>query len=126
CARSFIASFGKRAFRRPLTAAETERYVTLHTAIANEDGFAEGIRYVLGAMLQSPGFLYRTEIGDAGTDGNYRLGPYEIASELSYMIWGTMPDDELMRAADSGALAGADEVERQVRRLLADPRSTKT
>lgn len=125
CARSFIQSFGKRAFRRPLTEAETDRYVALATSIAATDGFTEGIRYTLEAMLESPGFLYRLEIGDPGSDGNYHLGPYEIASELSYLVWGTMPDDELFRSADSGALANADEIERQARRLLADPRSTK-
>src|SRR5262249_25751558 len=101
CARSFVTSFGKRAFRRPLTDAETERYIALHSAIASEDGFSEGIRYLLSAMLQSSSFLYRLELGDLGADNAYHLGPYEVASELSYMIWGTMPDDQLIRAADS-------------------------
>jgi hypothetical protein len=126
CARTFVTSFGKRAFRRPLTAAETGRYVALHGSIAAEDGFAEGVRYVLTAMLQSSSFLYRLELGDLGPDNTYHLGPYEVASELAYLIWGTMPDDELLRAADSGALARPDEVERQARRLLAGSRSTKT
>jgi hypothetical protein len=126
CARTFVTSFGKRAFRRPLTAAETERYVALQTSVTAEDGFAEGVRYVLTAMLQSSSFLYRLELGDLGADDAYHLGPYEVASELSYLIWGTMPDEELFRAADSGALARPEDVERQARRLLADPRSTKT
>jgi hypothetical protein len=126
CARTFVTSFGKRAFRRPLTTAETERYIALHTSIAAEDGFAEGVRYVLTAMLQSSSFLYRLELGDLGTDDAYHLGPYEVASELSYMILGTMPDDELLRAADSGALGRPEDLERQARRLLADPRSAQT
>ena len=124
CATEFVQSFGKRAFRRPFTAAEVSRYVALQQGIAAEDGFAEGVRYVLQAMLQSPNFLYRLELGEADGTGRYRLTPYEIATELSYLVWGTLPDAELFAAAESGALGDPQEIARQARRLLADPRST--
>jgi uncharacterized membrane protein YgcG len=125
CAAKFIGTFGKRAFRRPLTAAETTRYTTLYTSVAAEDGFAGGIDVVLQAMLQSPGFLYRTELGAPGKAGLNDLTPHEIAGELSYLIWGSMPDDGLFAAADSGALSDAAEIEKQARRMLKDPRSTR-
>jgi hypothetical protein len=124
CAKQFIDTFGKRAFRRPLTDADRARYLSLYEGVAGQDGFTEGIKTVLAAVLQSPHFLYRTELGDGAADkGVIKLAPYEIASELSYFIWGSMPDAELFAAADTGALSSPDEIEKQARRLLADPRS---
>ena len=123
CATLFIDTFGRRAFRRPLTDADRARYLALHAQIAAQDGFLEGAKTVLTAMLQSPHFLYRTELGGAAQDGVVALTPHEVAAELSYLFWGTMPDDELFAAADAGKLATADQVAEQAGRLLADPRS---
>jgi hypothetical protein len=122
CLEGFVRSFGARAFRRPLSDAEVARYLALHQDLAASGGFRLGLQWVVTAMLESPYFLYRSEIGDA--DG--LLSPYEIASELSYLLTGTMPDGALFDAAASGALASPDGIAAQVRRLLADPRAKWT
>jgi hypothetical protein len=129
CAEKLIDALGKRAFRRPLTAADHARYLALYDLVATDAGFAGGAEAVITAMLQSPSFLYRTELGDAampaGPDA-IKLTPYEVASELSYFLWGTMPDAALFAAADAGELATPAQIEKQARRLLADPRSRAT
>ncbi len=121
CARAFIASFGQRAFRRPLPTEDADRYVALYKAAQQTADFASGIRTVVYTILQSPQFLYRIE--EPPTSGAAPVTPYELASRLSYFFWASLPDDELFRAAASGSLARVDEVERQARRLLASPRS---
>ncbi|WP_052376757.1 DUF1592 domain-containing protein [Chondromyces apiculatus] len=124
CAQALIESFGPRAFRRPLTDADKERYRALYDTVAAGEGFLMGVQTVISAMLQSPNFLYRTEIGaPVEAPGEVQLTQYEIATELSYLLWGTMPDAELLAAADAGTLSTPAEVEAQARRLLADPRS---
>lgn len=125
CARAFIARFGLQLFRRPLTDDDVARYAEIYTLVAEDDGFEEGIRWVLTAMLQSPHFLYRTEMGRL-EEGMWRLTSWELASALSYMIWGTTPDAELQRVAASGELYQADVLEAQATRLLNDPRSEET
>lgn len=118
CPRQFVTDFGKRAFRRPLRDTEIADYLGAFEGV----GFDEGVQIAATAMLVSTEFLYRSEIGDGG--GSIRtLSPYEVASSLSYLFWGTMPDAELMAAADSGALATPEDIEAQARRLLADPRA---
>jgi len=123
CAAAFVDTFGKRAFRRPLETADHDRYMALYTLVATDDGFLEGVKTVLSAMLQSPHFLYRTELGGAAQDGVVKLTPHEIASELSYLFWGTLPDAELFAAADANKLGTPEEIASQAERLLADPRS---
>jgi uncharacterized membrane protein YgcG len=124
CASKFIDSFGKRAFRRPLDDADRKRYEALYAAVAPEAGFAEALETVISAFLQSPYFLYRLELGGLpDADGMVSLTQHEIASELSYFFWGSMPDQELFAAADAGMLASPEGIEKQARRLLADPRS---
>ncbi len=126
CASDLLAGLGRRVFRRPLTDDERARYLALHAAIAKEDGADVASQTVLTAMLQSPHFLYRSELGAASSDGLYRLTPYELATELSYLVWGSMPDDALLDAAAQGKLASADGVAAQLARLLDDPRSAVT
>lgn len=109
CRVEFIRAFGRRAFRRPLTAKEVARYQALH---ARESDFRLGSQVVVEAMLQSPHFLYHLE-----------PGAYQTASRLSYFLWDTMPDEALFEAAASGGLDTKDGVERQVRRMLGDPRA---
>ncbi|NUO54195.1 MAG: DUF1592 domain-containing protein, partial [Polyangiaceae bacterium] len=120
--------FGKRAFRRPLSAEETARYRGLFdTAIADPDmgTFEIGIQLVLQAMLQSSQFLYRPEFGEADPiDVDVvRLTHWEMASKLSYMIWNTMPDDTLFAAAEANQLGTKEEIAAQARRMLADDRA---
>lgn len=128
CPASFIRSFGKRAFRAPLTDASVADYQALFSA---EASFNDGVTAVIAAMLQSPRFLYRTELGDSAAPGpaagaTLALTPYEVASSLSYLLTGSAPDATLLAAADSvvgGSLSVADMLDQQAQRLLADPRS---
>lgn len=113
CGVKFIRTFGKKAFRRPLTEAEVARYQKLWTT-----GKAQ---MVLEAMLQSPNFLLRTE---NGADPSWR--PYETANRLSYALWNSMPDAELFRAAEAGELAEISGIEKQARRMLKDSRAKST
>lgn len=131
CVRTFVASFGQRAFRRPLADDEVEGFLGLYRegSAALEEGVAggprAGVRLVIEAMLQSPPFLYRLELDAAPEVGatSLPLGPWQLASRLSYFLWGSMPDDELFAAAESGRLGTPDEVSAQARRMLADPKA---
>lgn len=125
CARDFISSFGRRAFRRPLTDAEVARYSALYTDERKRSDHRGGIAQVVETMVQSPKFLYRSEIG-VGTGAQHRLTSHEVAGLLSYMFTGDTPDATLSAAADAGALATAPQIEAQARRLLgsADARPT--
>lgn len=117
CGLQFIRKFGRRAFRRPVTAQEEERLLELFAAPARQSGdFLKGAQIVIEAILQSPKFLFRIEQG-----GSTR--PYEIASRLSYFLWDTMPDDGLLEVTASGGLDSVEGVERAARKMLADPRA---
>ncbi|MBL9008511.1 MAG: DUF1592 domain-containing protein [Myxococcales bacterium] len=120
CTEQFVRSFGLRAFRRPLLPSERTRYQALAASAAR---FELGITQVIAALLQSPHFLYRSELGEARPDGRYRLTAYELASALSYLYWGTMPDADLFAAAERGELATSAGIEKQARRLLGDVRA---
>lgn len=125
CAGEFITAFGRRAFRRPLTSEEVDTLTATYARARDDFDFETAIRLTLTSMLQSPHFLYRVEFGaplDGVTDV-VKLAPYELASRLSYFLWGTMPDDALFEAAASGALETPEDVAAQARRMLADPRA---
>jgi hypothetical protein len=118
CAARFIDQFVGRAWRRPVTPAEREDLLAVFRA--GGSSFADGIALVVEATLQSASFLYLTELGSGpATNGEVRLGPYEIASSLSYFASGGPPDAPLMAAATAGALGKAAERAAQVRRLMA-------
>lgn len=128
CVGQFINTLGARAFRRPVLPGELERLQALFQAgrSSGELDFEGGVRFVLEAMLQSAAFLYHWELGPqaAQVDGQWvRLGPYEVASRLSYFLWGSMPDDALLAAAAADKLGTDAEVVEQARRLLADPKA---
>lgn len=124
CAELFIEEFGQRAFRRPLDAGETIAFKTLYSRLAPSLGHDEALTAIIEAALQSPQFLYRVEAPRLMPEsGAVPLGPYEMASRLSYFLWGTMPDDTLMAAAEAGTLASSADIERETRRMLADPRA---
>jgi hypothetical protein len=127
CAVAFIRDFGKRAFRRPLTDAEVEQFTSLWRAGAKAQHFDEGVEMVLQAMLQSPHFLYRVEHGEPGGPVNLRRPTsWEMASRLSYLMWSSMPDEELFAAAEAGTLTDPAEIEAQARRMFVDPRTRAT
>jgi Protein of unknown function (DUF1592)/Protein of unknown function (DUF1588)/Protein of unknown function (DUF1595)/Protein of unknown function (DUF1585)/Protein of unknown function (DUF1587) len=128
CIDKFIDGFGLRAFRRPVTAAEKTALKALYTKLRSPDvgaPFNEAVHDLLLAIIQSPEFLYRWELdGQPIKDGDLiRLGPYEIASRLSYLIWASMPDDTLFEAAKAGQLSNPDQIAEQARRLLKDDRA---
>ena len=128
CAEGFVASFGRRVFRRPLTTDESARYLELlRTATAMTGDPWLGLRVVTSAFLQSPSFLYRVEIGEPDpADATRRLlTPYEVASRLSFFFWGTTPDVVLLDAAASGALVAAQGVQEQAQRLMTSPRAAQ-
>ena len=113
CGDKFVTTFGRRAFRRPLSPDERARYLRLFTS---QHEFLAGARTVVETMLQSPSFLLRIENG-----ADPAQHPYETASRLSYFLWNTMPDDALLDAAARGELHARAGIDRQVRRLLASP-----
>jgi hypothetical protein len=120
CARTFVERFGTRAFRRPLTTEESTRYQALFADDLTEGDFNEGMRLVIKAMLSSPSFLYRSEVGTRQADGTYRLTPYEVASALSYLYWGSMPDQTLFDAAKNDQLKTPEQLSAQADRMLND------
>jgi len=128
-ARSFITSFGRRAFRRPLTDDEVAKHLTLFnqgpTLYPGVDAFKAGASLVIQALLQSPHFLYRTELGTAAAGANkVPLNDYEVAAKLALALTNTMPDDELLAAADAGQLHDAAKVSEAAAHLLDGPRGT--
>ncbi|XYH93213.1 DUF1592 domain-containing protein [Sorangium sp. So ce1128] len=120
CARGFLSRFATRAFRRPLGETELEELMKVFEA-GKEESYQRGVLLAVEAVLASPSFSYRTELGEKGRDGVVKLSPHELASELSFFLTDSLPDDELMAAADSGALLDPAEIARQTERLLALP-----
>src|SRR5450432_61972 len=122
-ATAFIQSFGRSAYRRPLTTAEVQSYLTLFnqgpTLTTGYSAFAAGVRVTLEAFLQSPYFLYRTGFGGTAVQGRARLTDFEIAANLSYALTNTIPDATLSAAADQGALETSAAISAQATRLLA-------
>ena len=118
---AFIAAFGRRVYRRELSADEQARYLALYdlgpSVFASGDARADGAQLVLEAMLQSPHFVYRTELGDDGAP----LSGYEIASKLSFLFRNTTPSDELLDAAAAGELDQPDRVVELARQMLDSP-----
>jgi len=132
CAQKFITTWGQRAFRRPLAAAESTRLTTLYTNARTtlKLAFKDAVSVVIEAVLQSPQFLYHWEA--VPTDQSIhegavvRLGPYQIAARLSYFLWGSMPDDALLADAAAGRLDAPMGVQTAARRLLMDGKAKET
>jgi hypothetical protein len=126
CARSFVTTFGRRAWRRDLTSDEITRTTTLATTAAGMLGdFWGGLEYGLALLLESPHFLYREELGatDPTTPTRRVFSGYELASRLSFLVTNSTPDDTLLDAAKSGKLATAAGLGAEAQRLLASPRA---
>ena len=125
CAREILAALARRAFRRPVGPDDIERLMAFFEAGRGEGSFDTGIETALGRILTSPEFLFRIEVdpSDAAPDTGYRISDLELASRLSFFLWSSIPDDALLDAAGRGALRNPALLERQVRRMLADPRS---
>ncbi len=121
CARRIVGTLAQRAFRRPVTDAMLQPLLGFYET-GRAASFDTGIRDALAAILASPYFLYRAEGGDA--TGARTLNDIELASRLSFFLWGSIPDDELLQVAMRGELARPANLEAQVRRMLADERAT--
>lgn len=125
CARSILKEFTRRAWRRPVTDEEVDS--VLHPfQVASEVGATrtDGLRHSLAAVLMSPFFLFKLEIDpDPSSTEPRDLSPYELATRLSYALWATTPDDELLEAAESGNLTSDEGLAAQIDRMLDDPRS---
>ena len=127
CATTFVQAFGPKAYRRPIDASEVTALMSVYSTAAMQD-YPTGIRMLIEAMLISPSFVYRTELGPstltADATGKFpdtMLTPYEIASQLGFMFLGSIPDAALTAAAVDGSLSTPDGLTTQINRLLALP-----
>ncbi len=132
-AKAVIERFASRAFRRPVSESEQMSLVKLvDLAIQHDDSYERGIQLAVQAVLVSPDFLFRVELDSRGAkvrpragvpSGGQLIGEFELASRLSYFLWSSLPDDELWGAALRGSLRSGDVLDKQVRRMLHDPKS---
>jgi hypothetical protein len=125
CARRILAALMRRAYRRPIGDADVERPMTFYRDGRSEGSFDAGIRRALTAVLFNPEFLLKVEVDPQNVkpDTAYRISNLELASRLSFFLWSSIPDDELLDTAIRGELGRPGVLEQQVRRMLADPRS---
>src|SRR5690606_35406263 len=125
CAQEILATVARRAYRRAVTDADIEPLLAFYREGVSAGGFDAGIHLALKRLLVSPEFLFRVERDPEGLPPGavYEVGPFELASRLSFFLWSSIPDDELLAAAGDGRLLETAELERQVRRMLADPRA---
>ena len=125
CAEQIINRLGAEAYRRPLQDHDRSGLMTFYETGAKEGGFENGIRSALTAMLASPHFVFRIESQpeNARPGRDYRISDVDLASRLSFFLWGTLPDQELLDLAQRKRLSNERELEKQVRRMLADPRA---
>jgi hypothetical protein len=125
CARKIIANLVKHAYRRPAVASDVNMLMDFYQAGRKEGSFDDGIEVALARVLASPKFIYRIEAEPAALapGQSYRLNDLDLASRLSFFLWSTVPDDELLTIASQGHLKEPAVLERQVRRMLKDPRA---
>jgi hypothetical protein len=125
CAEKIIAGLARRAYRRPITADDMPQLLALYKQGAETGGFESGVRLALQKILVSPEFLFRVELDPANVPVGavHRISDIELASRLSFFLWSSIPDDELLAVAERGELGDPAMLEKQVRRMLADPRA---
>ncbi len=125
CARTILSRLATDAYRRPVAASEVDGLLKFYDMGSAKDGFEAGVRQALEAILASPHFIFRIERQPAGVKPGaiYRVSDVDMASRLSFFLWGMPPDAELLGAATRGELATPAGIERQARRMLADPRA---
>ncbi|HEV3332820.1 MAG TPA: DUF1592 domain-containing protein [Bryobacteraceae bacterium] len=127
CAKQITENLARRAFRRPVTAEDVDRLMPFYAAGREGGGsFDQGIEQVVAAVLASPDFLYRAIRGPKGAspDSEFALTDLELASRLSFFLWNTGPDEQLLTLAAAGGLSKPGAVEKQVGRMLADPKAS--
>jgi mono/diheme cytochrome c family protein len=124
CARSILGALARRAYRRPVTSTDIEPLMTFYREGVASGSFDEGIDHALQRLLISPEFLLRVEADPAGIPANtpYRISDVELASRLSFFLWSSIPDEELLRLAEERRLRNPAVLQRQLRRMIADER----
>lgn len=126
CAKAFLEPVGRFLFRRPLAQSESSKAVAFANAASEQLGdFYEGLAFGLTSLLVSPNFLFVIDDVENGTNGILELTDYAKASRLSFFLWNTTPDTELLDAADSGALSTPDGLAKQINRMMSSPRLRK-
>jgi len=126
CASKIIGSLARRAYRRPVSAADIAPLLAFYENGRREGSFDKGIQLALERLLVDPEFLFRLERDPAGLKPGtvYKISDVELASRLSFFLWSTVPDDDLLAAAEKGKLKDPEVLTQQVRRMLADPRAS--
>ncbi|MCY4635347.1 MAG: DUF1592 domain-containing protein [Acidobacteria bacterium] len=126
CAEEILATLARRAFRRPVTGDDVAALMAFYDVGHAKGGFESGVEFALRAILVDPEFLFRIEQdpADAAPGEPYRISDLELASRLSFFLWSSIPDDELLDAAASGSLRDEGVLGAQVRRMLADPKAS--
>jgi mono/diheme cytochrome c family protein len=128
CAQRIVSALARSGFRRPVTAEDTETLMSFYQQGLNEDGkFDTGIERALERVLADPEFVFRkeTELANVKPNGSYRISDLELASRLSFFLWSSIPDNQLIDLAAQNKLHDPAVLEQQVRRMLADPRSDR-
>lgn len=127
CTKKILSNLARRAYRRPVTDADVQPLLNIYKIGRQEKNFEAGIERALEALLSSPAFLFRIEHDPADVKPGtvYRVSDVELASRLSFFLWKSIPDDELIDVAARGKLKDAAVLAQQVRRMLADPRATR-
>jgi hypothetical protein len=125
CAEKILQNLARRAYRRPVTADDLAPLFALYHQGAKNGGFESGVKLALRRMLVSPAFIFRMELDppNATPGSAHRIGDFELASRLSFFLWSSIPDDELLSVAESRRLSEPSVLGQQVQRMLADPRS---
>lgn len=125
CAQQIITEFASKAYRRPVDDGDTRVLFDFYEKGYAEDGFEEGIRQALTRVLASPNFLYRAEETppDMPPGRAYQLSSVDLASRLSFFLWSSLPDEELLTLAEAGELQKPEVLDAQIERMLDDPRS---
>ena len=123
CLTQIVRTMGRRALRRPLFDEETGRYLALQSLAQQSGDFYIAVDTFLRALLIHPEFLYRIEVGTEVTPGLYQLNQFEVASRLSFFLWGSIPSDALLDSAQAGKLGTTAEVRAAATAMLEDPRA---
>ena len=126
CATKLLSTLARRAYRRPVTDEDLQALMGLYRTGRSEGGFEAGIQLALEGMLVSPKFLFRIERDpeNVATGAAYRISDLELASRLSFFLWSSIPDDELLGLAERGRLKDPAVLDRQIQRMLADSRAS--
>jgi hypothetical protein len=125
CARQILSTVARRAYRGPVSDAEVDTLIQFFRQGRDEGDFEIGIQHALARILVAPRFVYRAEAEPEGVAAGsiYRINDFDLASRLSFFLWSSIPDDELLDLATRGRLGSAETLRQQVTRMLADPRS---